>query len=446
MKRKSNYYPMLAVPLAATSGVFLAFALPPRDMNYLGWIAFIPLLMTARTCRPLIAAGSGLICSLMAAVILAGRLDAPYQYANLVAVFGSLGLMLAVTAGFASIGKKLHPAIEPFFIACAGVTAELICLHVFPVNAAISQYRNPAMLRLASVTGIWGVSFLVWLVPAALIAMARKPKVAWPTLVFAVVVLIAASTIGFPPQQKGRMLRVAAIQADNPQDAYTQTAKARSRADVVVWPEQHLAQGNALPSCAARLNGVYVVADYHEKPRKGKPFNTAYMFSPDGKEIKRQRKRYPFGIENLTYGRETKSLPVRCNGFWAGLAICYDTQFTVVIRDLARNGAEIVFVPVHDPALPNSVLNYLHGTVIPFRAAENGMPIVSAELNGLSSIIDGSGRYIALAPANSICSVYAPVRLKTAKTFATRYSDWFAWVCVVGMVIGLGSMLHRRFM
>lgn len=445
MKSKRDYYPIIAIPLAGTSGVLLAFALPPRDINWLGWVAFIPLLLAARTCRPIIAAGCGMICSLMAAIILAGRLDEPYQYANLVAVFVSLGLMFAFTAGFASVGKKLHPAVEPFYVACAGVTAELVCLHVFPVNAAISQYRNPAMLRLASVTGIWGVSFLIWFVPTALIAMAQKPRLAWPAFLVTIIALIAASTIVFPPQHDSKILRVAAIQADNPQEAYSQTATVRGRADVVVWPEQHLVQENTFPSRAAQSNRVYVVADYHEKPRKGKPFNTAYMFSPNEKKIKRQRKRYPFGIENLTYGRGTESLPVKCKGFTAGLAICYDTQFTSVIRDLAHSGAEVVFVPIHDPALPNSLLNYLHGTIIPFRAAENGIPIVCAELNGLSSIIDGSGRYIARAPANSVCSICASIRLRTVRTFATRYGDWFAWLCVVGMVAGLGARLRKRF-
>lgn len=377
------------------------------------------------------------MCSVVTALILAGRLNEPYQYGNIVGVFGSLGLVLAFTAGFASMGKKLHPTFEPFFIACAGVTAELIAVHIFPVNVAISQYQNPAMLRLASVTGIWGVSFLIWLVPAAIISMAHKSKAAWPAFAVAVVALIASSTVGFPTPHDGKVLRIAAVQTVDPYEAKVQTAKMRGRADVVVWSEQHLDQKILYPSEAARENQLYVVADFAVKPSKGKLFNTACIFAPSGKEIAQQRKRYPFGIENLTYAPGNESHPVQCKGFKAGLAICYDTQFTTVIRDLARKGAEIVFVPIHDPALPNSLLNYLHGTVIPFRAAENGLPIACAEVNGLSSIIDGSGRYIARAPTQSICSVSAPVRLRTAKTFATRYGDWFAWACVVGMVYGL---------
>ena len=35
-------------------------------------------------------------------------------------------------------------------------------LVVLPAHFALTQYRSPAMLGLASSTGIWGVSFVLW--------------------------------------------------------------------------------------------------------------------------------------------------------------------------------------------------------------------------------------------------------------------------------------------
>jgi apolipoprotein N-acyltransferase len=440
-------YPILAVLLAAASGALFAFAVPPRQIGILGWIAFLPLLLAARMTRPLIAAGCGLLCSLTAALILSGHIEEASQFGNLVAVFGSLGLVLAFAAGFASVGKKLSPAVEPLFIACAGVTAELLSVGIFPINVAISQYQDPAMLRLASVTGIWGVSFMIWLVAASIVAMFRGPKAAWPAFALAVVALAASATVKLPVEHGGRVARVAAIQAADPYSAARKTRDVRGVADIVVWPEHRIdsGAGQRIPMAAANSNGLCIVADLRELQKGGKPYNTACLIGTDGNVIARQRKRFPFGDENRIFARGRESRPVKCAAATVGMAICYDTQFTAVIRDLARSGADVICVPIHDPEMPNSLLNYLHVAVITFRAAENGVPIVSAECYGLSSIIDGSGRIIARAPVGTTGATYAPVRLRTARTLATQWGDWFAWGCATMVVlIPVAASLKRR--
>ena len=143
------------------------------------------------------------------------------------------------------------PAFEPFFIASAAVTGELLSVMIFPINAAISQYQVPAMLKLASYTGIWGVSFLVWLVPAALIAMVRKPRAAWPAIAIALIALTAAAVVRFPVESGGKMLRAAVIQAPDGHNALRQTRNVQ--ADVVVWPEHHLDEIDKLPATAAEI-------------------------------------------------------------------------------------------------------------------------------------------------------------------------------------------------
>lgn len=445
MKTVRCCYPILALLLAAISGALFAFAAPPRQFAVLGWIAFLPLLLAARITRPVIAVGCGLICSLTAALILAGHINEASQFGNLVAVFGSLGLVLAFAAGVASLGKKLGPAVEPFFIACAGVTAELLSVVVFPINVAISQYQNPAMLRLASITGIWGVSFLIWLVPASILAMFRRPKSAWPAFALGMMAVVASATVKLPVEQGGRVVRVAAIQAADPYSAARKTKQVRGAAELVVWGEHLIGTGpeQRIPMKAAKANKLCIVANLRESPKDGKPYNTACLIGPDGATMARQRKRFPFGRENGIFARGKESTPVKCAGATVGMAICFDTQFTTVIRDLTRKGADVICVPIHDPEMPSSLLNYLHVAVITFRAAENGLPIVCAECYGLSSIIDGSGRIIASAPTGTFGATCAPVRLRTAKTVATRWGDWFAYLCAVGMIVALASKLRK---
>ena len=437
VRKASKHYFVLGVVLAALSGAMLAFALPPREVSFLGWLAFLPLLVAARISKPLVAAVYGLLCSLVCALIMSGHLTDSHQFGNLFGAFGTLGLVLAFGAGFASLTKRMNPAVQPLFVACAGVTAELVSVWIFPVNAAISQYRNPAMLELASYTAIWGVSFLVWFVPAAMIAMFQRPKAAWPAFALAAIAVGAGSIAGFPIENKGRVLRVAAIQSPYPDDALKLTHSVGRNVVLVVWPEHRLDPGDGEPSEAARTNRVYVVADFIVPRPKAKPYNTAYLISPSGQVIGKQTKRFLFGNENSICSRGTGSHPVNRGGFVAGMAICYDTQFTGVIRDLVRRGADIICVPVNDPEMPNSLLNHLHCAVVPFRAAENGVPIVWAERNGLSAVIGRSGRILARAAAGSRTAVVAPVWLRQSTTFATRWGDWFGYLCAVGFAAGV---------
>lgn len=442
--KTSKPNPLLGLPLAIVSGVMLAFALPPWGIGALGWVAFLPLLLAGRMSRPVVAAGYGLLATLTCAVILSGRLSEASQFGNVFATFGTLGLVLAFSGLFGSVSARLNPVFGPLFVACAGVTAELASIWVFPVNVAISQYQNPAMLKVTSYTGIWGVSFLIWFVPAAVIAMFRKPKAAWPALAVALIAVAAGGIVRFPIAQQGRVLRVAAIQTPYAYEARRLTHDIADKVSLVVWPEQRLNPADGNPSRAARDNRVYVVADIIESRGKAKPYNTAYLFSPSGQVIGKQTKRFPFGIENRICSRGTESRPIDRGGFCAGMAVCFDTQFTVVARDLVRRGADIVLVPVHDPEMPSSLLNYLHGAIIPFRAAENGVPIVWADSKGLSAIVDGSGRIITRAPVRSVGAVFAAVRLGHSTTLASVYGDYFAYACAAGFAIGLIALIRRR--
>jgi apolipoprotein N-acyltransferase len=92
--------------------------------------------------------------------------------------------------------------------------------------------------------------------------------------------------------------------------------------------------------------------------------------------------------------------------------------------------------------MPNSVFNYLHSAVIPFRAAENGVPIVWAECQSLSMIVDSDGRILARGPEKAPAFIIAGVHLRSGLTFFTRAGDYFAYLCVTGCV--LGSILSTR--
>jgi len=443
MNAKPRYVELSAVPLSLLSGLLLALSLPPQDFNSFGWIGFLPLLLACRLVHPIPAAGCGMLTAFACGAVLAGGWSTPQEFANLFAAFGGLALVVGLVAGFASYGSmRINSALWPFFVASAGVTAELLSVYFFPVNVAVSQHQNPVALRIASYTGVWGVSFLIWLLPASVLTACVKPKSALPALVVCVPVLALTTFCAFPVDRSSEpTLAVAAVQAMDPYDAAEETDRIAPRAHVVVWPEQLTDWNNTKAYEAATKNGRFIVASFRGENIHPKPYNTARLISPTGETLILSQKRHLFGVERSEYRAGRRSLVADCG--W-GVAICYDTMFTDVVRDLTRQGARIILMPNSDPESPKSLLGHLHGAITSFRAAENGVPIVLADRTALSAIYDGSGRKLAQVPKAPVTSVCGKVNLRRGMTLFTIVGDDFAYLCAAFLVGSVSATARRR--
>lgn len=448
MRMNLWYLPLLSTVLAAVSGVLLALSLPPSGVSILGWVALLPLLVASILMRRLLfAALCGLVTSAAAAIFLAGTNLTPSQIGNLTGAFGSLGIVFAAAAILAQFGYwRLHSALWPFYAAAAGVAAELLGSTLFPVYVAISQYQTPGALRLSSYTGVWGVTFLLWLVPASLIALIASPRRSWPSAALAVAAVTAVLLTGSTPDSGGRRVATAAVQAPDGWAAANVTRELGRDVKLVVWPEHLMASVRRMPYEVAAETGKHVVASYVRVVRAEKPLNTAVLISPDGRPIGTCAKRRLFGRESLDYSRGTNACTAMCDGVRVGLAICFDTVFTDVTRDLARRGARIVLVPNSDPEMPNLLFNHLHAAIVAFRAAENGIPIVWSESHGLSAIYGASGTIVARAPGHAVTSAQANVPIRTRTTLYTRIGDSFAYACAAFALTtaGLGALSPIR--
>src|SRR6266849_3878272 len=125
---------LLKLVLAFAAGMLLAFSLPPFDIEWLGWVALAPLL-------------------------------------------GAVAAMAAASR------RRWHGLRWVLFVAGAGVAAEwLTAFSPLPLNLALCQYRTLHVIQVASLTGIWGVSFLVWWTNAALADAVLRPMPASPGL------------------------------------------------------------------------------------------------------------------------------------------------------------------------------------------------------------------------------------------------------------------------
>jgi apolipoprotein N-acyltransferase len=484
---------MSAAILAAVSGALLALSLPPFNVEWLGWLALAPLLLAARERRALEALGLGLLAGLVSGVIHVGWHEDLHALHFAYLPYLWLAMLIGVVAACSSLcsvlrAKRGQSSLRwVAFVACAGVAAEwLTTFSPLPLNLALCQYQQRAILQIAAFTGIWGVSFLLWWSNAAVASAiaARRPLTAPVavtlaalalTLGYAHLALRSSSVLRAPrsvlrgtafqhgarsTERGAVLLRVAAIQEhsggetasvlrtassesdEGDRDALTRRAAARG-ARLVVWSEDCLGSafapggsGDATADLARELKAHLVVG--YSEPGPLKSFNCAALVAPDGSVQGVHRKIHLFFGERQIRepGRAVRVFDSALGR--VGLEICYDNCYTDITRRLVQAGAQIIAMPNYDPPTPRGVLHHLHAAVLPFRAVENRVPIVRADANGCSQIVDATGRLIGEAPLYAPDALVGDVMLGDgAGTVFTRLGDWLAYASLLVVAVCL---------
>lgn len=161
-------------------------AFPGVDLGLVAWVGLAPWLAWIPGRSPGRAALGGLVAGIVFHLVgLWWIADTMMRHGNLpdilvVPVAASVLLVLALylslfPAAFAAALAWLHPATAPAFVLSAAIlwiALEYLRAHLlsgFPWNLlGYSQYQNFALLPLVTVTGVYGLSFLVLAVNASL--------------------------------------------------------------------------------------------------------------------------------------------------------------------------------------------------------------------------------------------------------------------------------------
>jgi len=344
----------------------------------------------------------------------------------------------------------------------------------------ISQVDNIPLARIATVTGVYGLSFEIMVVNAAFAAafLARREqrKRLLLAALGAAVVLQSGRLIPAPaiPADRTATLVQANIPilegADWTKEYFNSTLRDLSKVSVeapnsshlTVWPESPApfytsdplfrdAVGNlARQADTWVLTGSIGIPNAPVTPGTATEFyNSAALVSPAGEWISRYDKTHlvPFG-EYLPFKRVfafaggltkevgdfsagTSRAPLEAGGVKLGVFICYESIFPDEVRQSVAQGAQVFVNVSNDGWYGDSGAYAQHLKQARMRAVENARWLLRDTNTGVTASIDPYGRVVASVPRKVRTALLAPYALSNETTFYTHHGDWFAYTCAI---------------
>ncbi len=477
------------------SGALLVLSFPKFGHPAVAWVALVPLLVALYGATGLRAARLGYLTGAVSALgVLYWTSLVVVQYGGLPFVAGAL-IMLAlclafalfpllfgwatgrVVARFGSLGLLGTPFLW--------VATELLRAHTFfefPwCLLGYSQHPFLPVIQVASVTAVYGVSFLL-VAFAALLALALvEPRLRRRATLAAFSLL--AATWGFgswelsrPVAETGR-IKVGLVQGGIrqedkwlPENAWRNVGQhleltvqaAAQGAELVVWPEsavpflydseQALA---TLLQATVRKHGIYLLFgnDDREAGTQGEPriFVGTKLLDPTGAVTARYRKMQlvPFGeyvplravftlggrvaaklvqeVADFSPGTEATTGDVL--GHRIGAYICYEAIFPGLVRRFPAQGAELLVNVTNDAWYGTTSAPYQHLAMAAFRAVENRRYLVRAANTGITAVVDPRGRVLERTALFEQTLLVREVPFVAETSFYTRHGDVFARAC-----------------
>ena len=478
--------------LSALSGVLIALSMPNFDIWPLAWLALVPLLIALEgqtgKRKFLISLPFGLIWSI------AVHNWYPFIFPPVLGYF--LIVMVATFyAGAISLGKACQERfVGPLQVPILPIvwTAIEWLRFAAPVTSdwwfvllANSQWQFPPALQILSLTGFPGLTFIIMLanvaLAALLIGLLRRHKVeisaiaalAVPIIVVAWGAIIIpkapadtftiAATVDMvnqdPEIQAGGEFSDVGYIAETPEmsqaifDVNAELSRqitATANPAFVVWPENEFADITdaamigQLKGLAQELD-VYIVADVVWHVPEGL-YDTALMVGPDGQEVGRRAKiNMTSGEVDHGFVRGPDDYPVFDTPYGkVSVAVCWDRHRTDILRNLAKNGAQVVLLPVDDD-FDTRWFPAFHAADSVFRAVENRLALGLGTTSGISQVIDPYGRMTARSDLYTREVISGPTFTVVEQTPYTRCGDWFGILVSVlfGVVIVWGIVLRR---
>lgn len=474
--------------LAALSGALTALSFPKFKLSFLCWISLFPLFFILLKKRPKTSFFLGLIAGFsFYAVLLYWIPSVPAHYGGLSTGFSLityiffmlfLGLFWAL---FALVFSKIHQSFSEsiFFLApFLWVSFEYIITHIltgFPWGLiGYSQYQNIYFIQMASVTGIYGVSFALVLVQSLfLLFVVHKKK---PPFFFALSLILLIYVAGYitvksTPKTEDTF-KASVIQGNisseidwnkktdeeirNLFDRHlTLSRKAVEEGSrLIVWAEL------SVPLCFSCPYGIY--EEFKEKiyqfvqetdstillgtnevkksPEGNSYYNAAIGLNPDHSTTQYNKMHLvPFGeytpykkvfsfISKFTHAIGELEPGSQYNfHFFRDIKysspICYEIIFPDLVRKFIKKGGSFLITITNDGWYGKSSAPFQHFCIAVFRAVENRRYLLRSATTGISGIIDPYGRILRKSALDEETFLTENITPLQKITLYTRFGD-----------------------
>jgi apolipoprotein N-acyltransferase len=488
----------LRLLFALGSGLALGFAFAPYQAPLVGWVSLTALILVCLDARWWIAALGGF---LHGAAFYAFSLPWIYtvmrEHGGLAPVpaAGVLALMVLVLAAFPalfclalarlsarSIGRALLAV--PFL----WVALEFARTHMphigFPWNLlGYSASRHMGVVQMATITGIWGLSFVVAsynaLLAWFLLERSRKAWLVWLLVTGAVVPTVVVGHRFLPqviPHQVAHLLQPNLPQhptgpgpwmerhaADLDEMVALSLEAAARTPGPIIWPEVpapfYVEDPRFAERAAAIVDGsgqpfLTGVIGWDREPGappdqwRG-PYNSAVLFTPEGRVAFRYDKVHlvPFGeyvpwqrflwfaeamVEQV--GRFEPGSEYHVGSFPGGrfgVFICYEAIFPNLVRQFTANGAEVLVNISNDGWFGRSAAPEQHLEIARVRAVENRRWLLRSTNNGYTVSVDPYGRIQARIATDQREMLRAPFDFRSDRSLYSYLGDWLPWLCMI---------------
>ncbi len=495
------------------TGLLLASLFPPFRFEVLAWIALVPLLWSIEGKKPQQAFTLGLVSGLVSFGIIIWWVKIS------MATYGGLPSALAwLVTAVLTLYLALYPALFAYCVArvhrggsfltllmAAPLWVSLELLRAYFMTGfpwallGYSQYRHLHVIQIADLAGVYGVSFFIVFVNAAIWHFFRFPRKA----PFAVVIgasLMAALVLGYgylrlqevPAETAGESRAVGIVQGNVDQSVkwsprwrrgilekmggLTRELRGRFPGDgsapppLIVWPEaaaplvyeRSVRDREFLREFGREANAhlLFGALGRREVKQGPKLTNSAYLIGPDGEEGGRYDKMHlvPFGeyvpfakwlffvrklvpvIGTFRSGEKSEIFDIAEGKF--GVLICFEVIFPRVARRMAN--AQFLVNITNDAWFGETAASEQHLSMVVFRAVELRVPIVRSANTGISAFIEPTGAIRVRSPLFEEWIHAGTVALKkSAPGIYARMGDMFAYACVLFSLVAIFSFRSR---
>jgi apolipoprotein N-acyltransferase len=329
-------------------------------------------------------------------------------------------------------------------------------------NIAYTQMNCLPALQIASLAGVWGISFCVFLAPSSLAALLMlHDEAPYKRVWLAVVIGIFIATLTFGLSRlhgvsESQSVELGLMASDEPKNLFPQSDESalglyreyaeripelvRRGAKVIVLPEkvavvseQALPELNDVLKQTAAQSKAYILVGLDLRVGAHR-HNEARLYSPERELVASYDKQHLLpGFEDIDLPGSSIVTMADPSGIW-GIEICKDMDYPRLSRQYGERHVGLLLVPAWDIVDDG----WIHGRMAIMRGVENGFAVARAAKEGTLTVSDNRGRVVAeqtsvtRAPFSTLVT---GVCTRHASTLYGRFGDWFAWVNIFALVL-----------